>query len=262
MTILEKIFAARKIAVDAAKASSNEKELFALAKLTRKGRASHLFSSALQNDSRINIIAEFKRRSPSKGIINARLDPAETAKLYANGGAAAMSVLTEEENFGGSIEDLKAARTAIDLPILRKDFIFDRFQIIEAANAGADAILLIAAMLDDNQLIELKEFTEGEFGMDVLLEVHDKQEMERALRSKAKLIGVNNRNLSTFEVSLDVSRQLIENREPDVIYVAESGISDRAEIDELHGRGFNGFLIGETLMRSADPLAELKRLTK
>jgi indole-3-glycerol phosphate synthase len=262
MNILDKIFAAKKIAVEAAKANADHAMLFAAAKTIRENKTSNGFSSALRDNSRVNIIAEFKRRSPSKGIINASLDPARTAKLYANGGAAAMSVLTEDENFGGSIEDLKAARSSCDLPILRKDFIFDRFQIIEAAAAGADAILLIAAMLDDSQLIDLKEFTEIEFGMDVLLEVHNEQEMERALSVDAKIIGVNNRNLSTFEVSLDVSRQLIKNRESDVVYIAESGISDRAEIDELRGLGFSGFLIGETLMRSNDPAAELKKLTK
>ncbi len=262
MTILDKIFAARKITVEADKANSDEAKLLDVAKMLSEGKKPHAFSEALQNNSQINIIAEFKRRSPSKGVINVSLDPDETAQLYEKGGATAMSVLTENEHFGGSLYDLAAANAACDLPILRKDFIFDRFQIIEAAAAGADAILLIAAMLNDDQLIDLKEFADDTFGMDVLLEVHNEQEMERALRLNSKLIGVNNRNLSTFEVSLDVSRRLIKDRQPDITYVAESGIANRAEIDELRGLGFNGFLIGETLMRSDDPFAELEKLTK
>ena len=262
MNILDKIFTARKIAVDAAKANADHAMLFAAAKTIRQNKQSNRFSSALRDDSRTNIIAEFKRRSPSKGIINATLDAAETAKLYEKNGAAAMSVLTEEEHFGGSLNDLIAAREACDLPLLRKDFIFDRFQIIEAANAGADAILLIAAMLTDEQINDLKEFAENEFGIEVLLEVHNEQEMERALVADAKLIGVNNRNLSTFEVSLDVSRRLIKYRRDEIIFVAESGISNAAEIHELRELGFNGFLIGETLMRSSDPAAELEKLTR
>jgi len=262
MNILDKIFVERRIAVEADKANSDEKKLFEVAKMLRESKDPNSFSAALQNSSRINIIAEFKRRSPSKGIINALLEPDMTAKLYEQSGAAAMSVLTENENFGGSLYDLAAARSACGIPILRKDFIFDRFQIIEAAAAGADAVLLIAAMLDGGQLSDLKEFTENEFGMDVLLEVHNQDEMERALRSNVKLIGVNNRDLSTFQVSLDVSRRLAEYRQDGTIFVAESGISDRAEIDELRGLGFSGFLIGETLMRSSDPNAEMAKLTK
>lgn len=262
MNILEKIFAAKKVAVDAAKANTDHAKLFTAAKTIRRNKMPNSFSSTLQDNSRINIIAEFKRRSPSKGVINSSFDVAKIAKIYEKSGAAAMSVLTEEEHFGGSLHDLNTASEACDLPLLRKDFIFDRFQIVEAAIAGADAILLIAAMLTDQQIMDLKEFAENEFGMDVLLEVHNEQEMERALLADAKLIGVNNRNLFTFDVSLDVSRRLIKYRQDGIIFVAESGITNAEDIRELHELGFYAFLIGETLMRSSDPAAELEKLTR
>ena len=262
MNILEKIFAAKKVAVDAAKANADHAKLFTAAKTIRRNKMPNSFSLALQDNSRINIIAEFKRRSPSKGVINSSFDVAKIANIYEKSGAAAMSVLTEEEHFGGSLHDLNTASEACDLPLLRKDFIFDRFQIVEAANAGADAVLLIAAMLTDEQIKDLREFAENEFGMDVLLEVHNEQEMERALLADVRLIGVNNRNLSTFDVSLDVSRRLIKYRQDGIIFVAESGISNAAEIRELRELGFNAFLIGETLMRSSDPAAELEKLTR
>lgn len=209
----------------------------------------------------INIIAEIKRASPSKGVINDKIDVAETAKSYEKGGACAISVLTEEDRFGGSLEDLKTARNAVNLPILRKDFVFDELQIYEAAEAGADVILLIVAMLDDEVLQKLHHLAEKILGLDVLVEVHTLEELERAEKIGAKIIGINNRDLHSFKVSLEVSRQLIKSAPKDALMVAESGISTRKEIDELRELGFSGFLIGETLMRSGNVAEELGKLT-
>ena len=214
---------------------------------------------ALQ-ENRINIIAEIKRASPSKGVINDKIDVAETARNYANGGACAISVLTEEDRFKGSLEDLKTVKNSVEIPVLRKDFIFDEFQIYEAADAGADVILLIAAMLDDKVLQKLYALAEN-LGLDVLVEVHSLEELERAKNLGAKIIGVNNRNLHTFEVSLDVSRELIKYKPENAFLIAESGISKSEEISELVELGFDGFLIGETLMRSGNIEEELKNLT-
>lgn len=208
----------------------------------------------------INIIAEIKRSSPSKGVINDKIDVAETARNYENGGACAISVLTEEDKFEGSLEDLRTARAAVSLPILRKDFIFDEFQIYEAAEAGADVILLIAAMLDDETLARLYDLAEGILRIDALVEVHTLEELERVKRIGAKIIGINNRDLHTFKVSLDVSRELIKHAPQDALMITESGISTREEILELRELGFAGFLIGETLMRSGDAAEELKKL--
>ncbi len=210
--------------------------------------------------NQINIIAEIKRASPSKGVINDKIDVAETARNYETGGACAISVLTEEDKFKGSLEDLKTARNAVNLPILRKDFILDEFQIYEAAEAGADVILLIAAMLDDEVLQKLYRVAEN-LGLDVLVEVHNLEELERAKKTEAKIIGVNNRDLHTFKVSLDVSRELIKHAPENCLMIAESGISTKDEILDLRELGFSGFLIGETLMRSGNVENELRELT-
>ena len=214
---------------------------------------------ALRED-RVNIIAEIKRASPSKGVINDKIDVAETARNYENGGACAISVLTEEDKFCGSLEDLKTARSSVEIPILRKDFIFDEFQIYEAADAGADVILLIVAMLDDEVLQKLYAVAEN-LGIDVLVEVHTLEELERAKSLGAKIIGVNNRDLHSFKVSLDISRELIKHAPENALMIAESGITMREEILELRQLGFRGFLIGETLMRSGNVGEELKKLT-
>jgi len=171
-----------------------------------------------------------------------------------------MSVLTEEDHFNGSLQDLRDARSAISLPILRKDFVFDEFQIYEAAEAGADAILLIVAALNQAELASLHTVTEGELKMDALVEVHSAEEMEIAKSIGARLIGVNNRDLKSFIVSLDVSRRLVEHAPPDAILVTESGLRTRDELLELHGLGYSGFLMGETLMRSDDAAAALRGL--
>ena len=259
-TILEKIVEAKRERVDAAMRAVDASSLKERAAAARSGVRSHRLRDAVTDKSRVNIIAEYKKASPSKGTINDSLEPAAAAMLYQNGGAAAISVLTEEDHFSGSLGDLTAVRAVVDIPILRKDFIFDPFQIYEAAAAGADAILLIAAMLTDSQLFELEALAEDEFGMDALIEVHTLEEIERLHGRGAKLIGVNNRDLRTFEVSLDVSRELIERTPTGSLLVAESGISTPQDVSELRTLGYSGFLIGEALMRSGDPEAELRRL--
>jgi indole-3-glycerol phosphate synthase len=217
----------------------------------------HRLRNALKHDG-VNIIAEIKRASPSKGVINDAIDVAETAAAYQSGGAAAISVLTEEDFFKGSLDDLRKVRAATFLPILRKDFVFDEFQIYEAAEAGADAILLIVAMLDDEELTKLRDVAESELGIDALIEVHNNEELTRAGAIGTKLIGVNNRNLHSFDVSLDVSRELIKYKSNDARIITESGITSRDEIEELRSLGFDGFLIGETLMRTNDASGTLK----
>ena len=210
--------------------------------------------------NQINIIAEIKRASPSKGVINDKIDVAETARSYERGGACAISVLTEEDRFKGSLDDLRTARNAVNLPILRKDFIFDEFQIYEAAEAGADVILLIAAMLGDEALHMLLALAEEDLGLDALVEVHTLEELERVKKSNARIIGVNNRDLQSFKVSLDTSRELIRHAPADALMITESGLQTRADLQELKDLGYRGFLIGETLMRSGNPTEELRRL--
>ncbi|HQU92875.1 MAG TPA: indole-3-glycerol phosphate synthase TrpC [Pyrinomonadaceae bacterium] len=259
-TILDKIFSDKRARVEAAKSASDPVALRGLAIETRSARGSHRLREALSDPSRINIIAEFKKASPSKGVINNSVDPAAVARQYDEGGAAAISVLTEEDHFKGSLDDLRAVRAEVDLPILRKDFIFEDFQIYEAAAAGADAILLIAAMLEDDRIERLRTTAEVELGLDALIEVHTLDELERVKKTGATLIGVNNRDLKTFHVTLDVSRKLIRYAPEGAIMVTESGLQTGNELRELSDLGYSGFLIGETLMRTGDPAAELRRL--
>ena len=218
------------------------------------------FTAALKDESKINIIAEFKRKSPSKGEIRINADPSAIAREYQAGGASAVSVLTEEDYFAGSLVDLRAVRQAISVPVLRKDFIIEEYQVYESAAVGADALLLIVAALDDETLIGLRRITEDELGMDALVEVHTREEMVRAVDSGAKLIGVNNRNLSTFEVSLETSAQLAWLGD-NALLVSESGIASSADIGRLYELGYRGFLIGETLMRADDPGETLKQFS-
>lgn len=260
-TILDKIFAAKKLRVEAAKRSVSLEQVKELSVERRASAENHRLRSALEVRGRLNIIAEFKRASPSKGVINDDLDPATVGLAYKNGGASAISVLTEEDFFKGSLDDLRAIRTAIDLPILRKDFIFEPFQVYEAAEAGADAILLIAAMLDDEALVELHNLAEVTLGLDALVEVHTLHELERVKNIGVKMIGVNNRNLKTFNMSLEVSRELIKHAPKDAVMITESGLKTRSDLIELQELGYSGFLIGETLMRSGDVEAELRILS-
>jgi indole-3-glycerol phosphate synthase len=214
----------------------------------------------LSREDRSNIIAEIKRASPSKGIINDDIDVTQLARDYEAGGAAAISVLTESEYFRGSLDDLAAVHTAVDVPILRKDFIVDEIQINEAALAGADAVLLIVAALGASELRSLRKLAEDELDMDVLIEVHTLDELNTAENAGATIIGVNNRNLHSLDVSLDVSRSLIGYKPPGSIMIAESGISSYDEIQELRDLGFGGFLIGEAFMKSEDPTKALRAL--
>lgn len=259
-TFLDTIFEAKRRRVNGEKRTRDIQALKAQAFEVRSRHEPNRLRKSLRKNG-INIIAEIKRASPSKGVINDKIDVAETAQKYQNGGAAAISVLTEEDFFKGTLHDLKAVRTATSLPVLRKDFVFDGFQLYEAAETGADAILLIVAMLDDEVLAKLFRLAERELGIDVLVEVHTLNELDRAAKIGAKLIGVNNRDLHSFNVSLDVSRELIKHKPADAVMIAESGITSRDEILELKSLGFDGFLIGETLMRSGDPENELRNLT-
>lgn len=229
----------------------------ALAK--RESAKSHALRRALENDG-INIIAEFKRRSPSKGVIRADADLSWLVRSYESGGAAAISVLTEEDYFAGSLADLRVVKEVVGLPVLRKDFIVDEYQVYEAAAAGADALLLIVAALDDEQVVSLRRLAEDELGIDALVEVHNEAEMDRAVRCGAKLVGVNNRDLKTFEVSLETSLRLANLAPRESLLVSESGLSEASQLRRLKEHGFNGFLIGEFLMRAQQPEALLREL--
>lgn len=219
----------------------------------------HRLRQALLKDG-INIIAEFKRRSPSKGVIRPDADLKQIAKSYEAGGAAAISVLTEEDYFSGSLDDLRTAKSIVDLPVLRKDFIFDDYQIYESAAAGADAVLLIVAALADEKLVSLRQLAEDGLGLDALVEVHTREEMQRAIACGANLIGVNNRNLHTFEVSLETSLSLAKEAPPGVVLISESGLNNSTDLARLRDAGYHGFLIGESLMRSANGEAALREL--
>lgn len=205
------------------------------------------------------VIAEVKKASPSRGLLTAIFDPAAIAASYEAGGASAISVLTDAEYFQGSLADLSAARKATRLPVLRKDFVLDETQIAEAFAAGADAILLIAAILDVPLLRRLREFAEA-VGLDVLVEAHDEAELDRAIDSGATILGVNNRNLHTFDVSLETSLRLAKRMPPGAVAVSESGIRTRDDVQRLLDVGYSAFLVGEHLMKSADPAAALREL--
>jgi indole-3-glycerol phosphate synthase len=205
------------------------------------------------------VIAEVKKASPSKGVIRADFDPAAIARSYAAGGAACLSVLTDADFFQGSEAFLQQARAACDLPVLRKDFTIDPYQVYEARAIGADCILLIVAALGDASLLELALLA-AELDLDVLVEVHDEDELERALEIPAPLIGVNNRNLRTFETSLDTTLRLQGRIDDGRLLVTESGIHTPADVARMRAAGVEAFLVGEAFMRAADPGAELSRL--
>jgi indole-3-glycerol phosphate synthase len=226
----------------------------------RGDAAAHAFGRALKEESRVNVIAEFKRASPSKGEIRGGASAVEVARAYEAGGAAALSVLTEEDFFRGSLRDLTEVKAAVALPVLRKDFLFDAYQIYEAAAAGADAVLLIAAALEDDTLHSLRSLAEDELGLDALVEVHTPAEMRRAAEAGARLVGVNNRNLRTFEVSLETSVEVAAEAPDGALLVSESGLRVAADIKRLRDRGYRAFLVGETLMRADDPARALREL--
>lgn len=205
------------------------------------------------------IIAEAKKASPSKGLLSADFDPTRIARAYESGGAAAMSVLTDVRFFQGSLADMQAARAAVKIPVLRKDFTISDLHVIQAAAHGADAILLIAAILTAAEMRRLRELAEH-YGMAALVEVHDGVELDHALDSGARIVGVNNRNLHTFEVSLDTSLQLARRIPADCIRVSESGIFSAKDVRMVMDAGFQAFLVGEHLMKSGDPSRALQEL--
>ena len=220
--------------------------------------ARDFFAQAGAGDT-VSVIAEVKRRSPGAHLIRPDLDPLELARTYEAGGAAALSVLTDREYFGGSLEDLQVARHAVDLPVLRKDFIVDESQVYEARAAGADAILLIVRVLDDARLHSLVGLSEA-LGMTALVEAHDREEVDRALSARACLLGVNNRNLRTFETSLSVTLELVSCVPPEVVLVSESGIRTREDVRMLGESGVDAVLVGESLLRQDDPEAGVGHL--
>jgi len=208
----------------------------------------------------ISVIAEHKRRSPSAGVLREGAEPAEVVRAYERGGAAALSILTEPFHFGGSLDDLRAARAATHLPVLRKDFIVDSYQLYESAASGADAILLIVAALEPDVLGELHREAWA-LDLDVLVEVHDEEELERALEVEAEVIGINNRDLGDFSVDIERTYELLSDIPTGKTVVSESGFSTRDQLDELDRVGVDAVLIGETLMRAPDLEAACRELT-
>jgi indole-3-glycerol phosphate synthase len=257
--ILERIVAVKRDEIAAAKARRNEASLRADAEARRDVRG---FEAALRRRvaaGRPAVIAEVKKASPSKGVLREHFAPAEIAASYERGGAACLSVLTDERFFQGAAAYLQQARAACSLPVLRKDFMVDPYQVFEARTMGADCILLIVACLDDGLLADL-EAQALALGMGVLVEVHDRAELDRARRLKTPLVGINNRNLRSFEVSLDTTLGLLPHVPADRLLVTESGILARPDVQRMRSAGVHAFLVGEAFMRAADPgeaLAEL-----
>ena len=259
MTILDTICATKREEVRTRRAATSRAALEALAAAQTPPRG---FRAALDRTAaagRHALIAEIKKASPSKGLIRADFDPPAHARAYADGGATCLSVLTDAPYFQGHEDYLKASRAACDLPVLRKDFTVDPWQALEARSIGADAILLIVSALDDVALAEC-EGAAIEQGLDVLVEVHDAAEMERAAKLSSRLIGVNNRNLKTFEVDFRRTYALMTHAPAGCTFVAESGLSTRADLDELAAHGVHCFLIGEALMRQDDVTAATRAM--
>ncbi len=210
-------------------------------------------------EGRAGVIAEVKKASPSKGILRPDFRPADIARSYAEGGASCLSVLTDVQFFQGSVDYLRQARAAVELPVIRKDFIVDMYQVYEARAMGADAILLIVSALDHGLMAELEACAQ-ELGMDVLVEVHDGDELTAALRLKTRLVGINNRNLRTFAVSLDTTIDLLPRIPAERLVVTESGIAVRGDVERMRAANVHAFLVGEAFMRAPDPGNELRRL--
>ena len=257
--ILQRIVAVKRDEVAQARRRCGLAELQAQASAASPARG---FAAALR--ARVEagspaVIAEVKKASPSKGVLREHFVPADIARSYESGGAACLSVLTDERFFQGCAAYLQQARESCSLPVLRKDFLIDPYQVVEARAMGADCVLLIAACLDDGLMSEL-EACATEQGLDVLVEVHDGEELERALRLRTPLIGVNNRNLRTFEVSLDTTIGLLPRVPGDRLLVTESGILARADVQRMRSAGVHAFLVGEAFMRAPDPGQTLRDL--
>jgi indole-3-glycerol phosphate synthase len=251
--ILERIVAVKREEIAAARRLRSEASLRDEAQARRNDRRG--FAAALKRKVAAGsaaVIAEVKKASPSKGVLREHFVPAEIAIGYERGGAACLSVLTDERFFQGSTAYLQQAREACALPVLRKDFVVDAYQVSESAAMGADCILLIVACLADTQMAELEAQALG-LGLDVLVEAHDGRELERALRLATPLVGINNRNLRSFEVSLETTLGLLSHVPDDRLLVTESGILTRADVARLRGAGVHAFLVGEAFMRAADP---------
>jgi indole-3-glycerol phosphate synthase len=254
---LDQLIARAREGVEARRADLSQADLEAQLSARTEDRP---FNEALTRPG-LSLIAEFKRRSPSAGALAPdSIDVATQAAAYERGGAAALSVLTDGPHFGGSLADLRAARAACGLPIIRKDFIVDAYQLYEAAVNGADAVLLIAAALGDEQLRALYREARA-IDLDCLVEIHDAEELERALAAGAEVIGINNRNLDDMSVDLDTTYELMPNVPAGKTVVAESGISSRAELEDLDRVGVDAVLIGGSLMSAADPEAKVRELT-
>lgn len=256
MDVLEKIVATKRQEIETARRAVPVellRERLAAAPPVRD------FAAALKSDAGMRVIAEVKKASPSAGLIRADFDPVAIARAYAAHGAACISVLTDEQYFQGSLEYLIAVRNAVPLPLLRKDFLLDRYQVLEARAAGADRILLIAECLDDCTLRDLY-FYASELGMESLIEIYDPENLDRVLNLSPALLGINNRNLRTFVTDLGHSISL-RNRVPDdCVLISESGIHTRADVERLEQAGIHAMLVGETLMRAADIGAKLREL--
>jgi indole-3-glycerol phosphate synthase len=259
--VLDRIVASKKGRLDRAKKEVPIERLVSRAETRASGTRGVDFFEAITRKESVNIIAEIKRRSPSKGIIREQFDPASIASSYERAGAAALSVLTEEDHFDGSLDHLIEAGRAAGLPLLRKDFLFDPYQVYEAASAGASAILLIVAILDDDLLARLSKTARG-LGLASLVEVHTDREMERAIAAGAEIIGINNRDLTSFDVDLNTSLRLRQAAPPGIALVSESGIRTWVDISMLRSAGFDAFLVGEHLMASRDPGEALKGLVQ
>ncbi|MAM71618.1 MAG: indole-3-glycerol-phosphate synthase [Gammaproteobacteria bacterium] len=258
-TILKKILQRKQDEVRERKANCSLQKLENAIKSLDKPRG---FSSALLQQiqrKRPAVIAEIKKASPSKGLIREDFDPAQIAGAYAENGATCLSVLTDKDFFQGADEYLQEARTACSLPVIRKDFMIDTYQLAESRAIGADCILLIVAALDPAQLQELAACAE-DYQLDVLIEVHDEAELEQALALNPKLLGINNRDLHSFNTSLETTYRLLKNIPEDIGVISESGINSRDDVDEMKEHGVYGFLVGETFMRASDPGKKLNEM--
>ena len=257
--ILEKIIARKWQEIEQAKAAIAQADLVERAKKMPPAKE---FTGALLDKAQAKqsaVIAEIKKASPSKGVIRENFDPVAIAQAYAQHGATCLSVLTDVDFFQGSLDIFRAVRAAVDLPMIRKDFIVDDYQIIEARAAGADAILLIVAALDDAQLAHLYQ-TATDWGMSILVEVHDRQELVRALKLPLRLVGINNRNLKTFDVTLDTTINMLTQIPEGVVVVTESGIFTSEDVALMHKHDVYAFLVGEAFMRAENPGVALANL--